>query len=43
MTDEQRASGCLKGEPAAQKPLYKAYARKMMSICMRYASDREQA
>lgn len=43
MTDEQFVAGCLKGDAVAQKGLYKLYARKMMSICMRYASDREQA
>ncbi len=43
MTDEQLVAGCLKGEPIAQRELYKSYARKMMSICMRYANGREQA
>ncbi|MEO5583879.1 MAG: sigma-70 family RNA polymerase sigma factor [Flavobacteriales bacterium] len=43
MTDEQLVAGCLKGDPIAQKALYQAYAGKMMSICMRYAPDREQA
>jgi len=43
MTDEQLVAGCLKGDPIAQKALYKAYSRKMMSICMRYAAGREQA
>jgi RNA polymerase sigma-70 factor (ECF subfamily) len=43
MTDEQMVAGCLYGDPIAQKALYQAYARKMMSLCMRYAPDREQA
>lgn len=43
MTDEQMVAGCLTGDPIAQKALYQAYARKMMSICMRYAPDRDQA
>lgn len=43
MTDEQLVAGCLKGDPLAQRELYKVYARKMMSICMRYAAGREQA
>ncbi len=43
MTDEQMVAGCLRGDAIAQKALYQAYARKMMSICMRYASDRDQA
>ncbi|MCB0772788.1 MAG: sigma-70 family RNA polymerase sigma factor [Flavobacteriales bacterium] len=43
MTDEQMVAGCLSGDRIAQKALYQAYARKMMSICMRYAPNREQA
>ena len=43
MTDEQMVAGCLEGDRVAQKELYKTYARKMMSICMRYAHGREQA
>ncbi|MFT3884340.1 MAG: sigma-70 family RNA polymerase sigma factor [Flavobacteriales bacterium] len=43
MTDEQMVAGCLNGEPTAQEALYRTYARKMMSICMRYASGRDQA
>lgn len=43
MTDELLVSGCIAGDPIAQKALYKAYARKMMSICMRYAGNREHA
>lgn len=36
-------SGCLKGEAIAQRALYQTFSRKMMSVCMRYAGDREQA
>ena len=43
MTDEQLLAGCLKGDPIAQKTLFKVHSRKMMSICMRYANGREQA
>ena len=43
MTDEQLVAGCVKGDPATQKALYQSYARKMMSICMRYANNRDQA
>ena len=43
MTDDQLANGCVAGDPIAQKALYKAYARKMMSICMRYAGNRGHA
>lgn len=43
MTDEQLVQGCLRGDANAQKALYQQFARKMMSICMRYANDRDQA
>jgi RNA polymerase sigma factor (sigma-70 family) len=43
MTEEQLVSGCLRGDVVAQKELYQSYSRRMMSICMRYASDRDQA
>lgn len=43
MTDERLVKGCVDGDPVAQKALYQQYARKMMSICMRYASNRDQA
>jgi len=43
MTDERLVAGCMRGDPSAQKALYQQYARKMMSICMRYANGREQA
>jgi RNA polymerase sigma-70 factor (ECF subfamily) len=43
MTDEQLVYGCVNGDPVAQKALYQRFARKMMSICMRYAGDRDQA
>ncbi len=43
MTDEQLVAECVKGDPVAQRALYEAFAGKMMSICMRYASGRDQA
>jgi len=43
MTDEQLVKGCVKGDPIAQKALYQQFGRKMMSICMRYANNRDQA
>ena len=35
--------GCKRGERKAQKRLYEKYAGKMMSVCMRYAGNRESA
>lgn len=43
MTDEQLVHGCVAGDPIAQKALYQHYARKMMSVCMRYSGNRDQA
>ena len=43
MTDEQLVIGCVKGDQGAQKALYQQFARKMMSVCMRYANNRDQA
>lgn len=43
MTEENLVIGCVKGDPVAQKALYQQFARKMMSICMRYAHNRDQA
>ena len=42
-TDEQLVLGCVKGDPVAQKALYQQFSRKMMSVCMRYANNRDQA
>lgn len=35
--------GCLASNALAQKKLYETYYGKMMSICMRYTTDREEA
>ena len=43
MTDQRLVEGCVRRDPVAQRELYQQYARKMMSICMRYASNRDQA
>ncbi len=43
MTEDELVQGCIIGDAIAQKALYQRFARKMMSICMRYAKDREQA
>jgi RNA polymerase sigma-70 factor (ECF subfamily) len=43
MTDQELAQGCLKGKREAQKALFDQYAGKMMSVCRRYFSDREEA
>lgn len=43
MDEIQLIEGCKKGERKAQKRLYETYAGKMMSVCMRYAGNRETA
>ncbi len=43
MTDEQLIHGCVEGNAVAQKLLYDTYSRKMMGVCLRYASDYEEA
>ncbi|HAW20945.1 MAG TPA: hypothetical protein DCX14_12250 [Flavobacteriales bacterium] len=43
MTDDELIDKCLQGDPRAQKALFEKFSGKMMSVCMRYAPDREQA
>ena len=43
MTDQELANGCLKGQRESQQMLWKLYARKMMSVCLRYCDSREEA
>ena len=42
-TDVDLVEGCLAGKPAAQRALYERYAGKMLSVCLRYATDRMEA
>lgn len=43
MTDEELVKGCLKRDPACQKQLFEQFNRKMMGVCLRYASRSEEA
>ena len=43
VTEEELIKGCVKNERLAQKRLYERFFSKMMGVCMRYASHREQA
>ncbi|MEZ4721364.1 MAG: sigma-70 family RNA polymerase sigma factor [Flavobacteriales bacterium] len=43
MTDDELIDKCLIGDQRAQRALFDKYGRKMMSVCMRYVADREQA
>ncbi|MDR0724956.1 MAG: sigma-70 family RNA polymerase sigma factor [Prevotellaceae bacterium] len=41
--DEQLIKGCVKKDVRAQRQLYEKYASLMMSVCLRYVSDRDMA
>jgi RNA polymerase sigma-70 factor (ECF subfamily) len=43
MNDEQLVKGCVEGRPSAQKYLFEKYSRKMMGVCLRYATERQEA
>lgn len=44
MNNEQRlVAGCKRGESWAQKELYELYAAPMMSLCIRYTADYDEA
>jgi RNA polymerase sigma factor (sigma-70 family) len=43
MTDEELVKGCISKLQPAQKLLFERFSRKMMGICLRYASRSEEA
>ena len=43
MTDEELVKGCISKAPTAQKELFERFSRKMMGVCLRYASRTEEA
>ena len=43
VSEEELIRGCIENERLAQKRLYERHFSKMMSVCMRFASHREQA
>lgn len=43
ISEEQLIKGCLDGIQAFQQLLYKRYASKMLTVCMRYAGNRIEA
>lgn len=42
-SEEELVKGCLNGIPAYQRALYKRYASKMLTVCLRYVKKREEA
>jgi RNA polymerase sigma-70 factor (ECF subfamily) len=43
ISEKELVKGCLAGRPAFQQMLYKRYAPKMLTVCMRYSSNQEEA
>eukprot|EP00746_Dinoflagellata_sp_MGD_P050508 gnl/MRDRNA2_/MRDRNA2_22647_c0_seq1.p1 gnl/MRDRNA2_/MRDRNA2_22647_c0~~gnl/MRDRNA2_/MRDRNA2_22647_c0_seq1.p1 ORF type:complete len:189 (-),score=16.70 gnl/MRDRNA2_/MRDRNA2_22647_c0_seq1:70-636(-) len=43
ISEKELVEGCCKGDARCQKLLYDTYSRKMMGICLRYASDEVEA
>jgi RNA polymerase sigma-70 factor (ECF subfamily) len=43
MTEEAILAGCLQNDTVAQKELYSRYSPKMLSVCYRFAHNREDA
>ena len=43
MTEEALLHGCLQNKAVAQRALYEKYSAKMLSVCYRYAHNREDA
>jgi len=43
ISEEELIKGCLASIPAFQQMLYKRYAAKMLTVCMRYADSQEEA
>lgn len=43
MNERQLIEACKNNDASAQKLLYETFARKMMSVCLRYADNREMA
>ncbi|NQY67154.1 MAG: RNA polymerase sigma factor [Flavobacteriales bacterium] len=43
MSDEEIIKGCLQGNLFAQKCLFEKYSRKMLGVCFRYSTDKQEA
>ena len=41
--DKEIVNGCIAGKPYSQKLLYQQYAGMVMSICLRYTNDHQEA
>ena len=43
MTEQAILAGCLQNDPSAQRELYNRYSPRMLSVCYRFAQNREDA
>ncbi len=43
MTEQSIIAGCIQNDPLAQRELYNRYSPKMLSVCYRFAQNREDA
>ena len=43
MTEQAILAGCIDNDPVAQRELYNRYSPKMLSVCYRFAQNREDA
>lgn len=43
MIEQSLIEGCLRNDPAAQRELYNRFSAKMLSVCYRFAHNREDA
>lgn len=43
ISEKDLIKGCLDGSPASQRLLYKQFASKMLFVCTRYATNKEEA
>ncbi|MFT3843924.1 MAG: sigma-70 family RNA polymerase sigma factor [Lacibacter sp.] len=43
MTDHQLIHGCIKNDAQCQQQLFERFAGKMLTVCLRYATDRMEA
>lgn len=43
MTEHELIEGCLKKNELCQRALFEQYAGRMMTVCLRYAGDRQEA
>lgn len=43
MSDEELVLRCCRNDPQAQEELFKRFSAKMLGVCMRYASSRDEA